>query len=142
MTKKSNALILFLALGASLVAQNDYDSSIRVEKLLQTDTTVVGQAFSFQQLGGNEVVMSKVIIPPGASTQWHMHARSVFGYILKGTLTVEYENGRINHFKAGDTFAEAIEWYHNGKNTGNVDLEMVAVYLSKKGEPLTIMKEK
>jgi len=141
MRRKLKVLYFMLFVGFNLIAQNDYHSSIRVEKMLHTDTTTVGQGLDFQQLKCNEVEMSKVVIPPGDSTKWHKHLRPVFASILQGTLTVKYDNGRKNHFQTGDSFAEAIDMYHNGINTGKVDLIILAVYITQKGEPLTIMKE-
>lgn len=123
--------ILFLTLAyTSLFAQ--YQSGIRVENLLKTDSTVIGQKINLSSLSDSEVTISKVIIPPGQSTGWHKHDIHVFAHILQGTLTVEIQGFDTKIYPQNSTFAEVIDTYHNGFNKGNEDVILIAFYLGKK----------
>lgn len=86
--------------------------------------------------------MLKITIPSGKTTGWHEHNIPVFAYVLKGTLTVEFEGNRVVQFKENSSFAEVIHTQHRGINNEKEDLVLLAFYLGEKGKPLSIMKEK
>lgn len=134
-----NTILLFFFLLTNLLAQ--YSSEIKVETLLKTDTTSLGQKISYPSFENNEVTISKISIPPGVSTGWHYHEIPVFAYVLSGTLTVKFENGMEKTFIANSAFAEVIDILHNGYNSGKDDLVLIAVFLGEKGHALSKHKE-
>jgi quercetin dioxygenase-like cupin family protein len=138
--KKNLILSVYLILSTLLSAQA-YQKDIRVETLLKTDTTVLGQQIQYPTFGINEVTICKVTIPPGKATGWHKHLIPVFAIVQQGTLTVELENGETNCFPVHSTFAEVVNTYHNGTNMGEEDVVLIAFYLSNKGDALSIKKE-
>ena len=71
-----------------LPAQQAYNKGVKVETLLKTDTTAIGQKIVFPSSANDEVTIAKVILPPGTSTGWHKHARPVFAYVVSGVLKV------------------------------------------------------
>ena len=75
-------LLTLLILIASLNAQAQYSNEIKIEKLLQTDTTETGQPIDYPNIDNEEVSILKVMIPPGKSTGWHKHLFPVFAYVL------------------------------------------------------------
>ncbi len=133
-------LSLILIAFLSLTARSQY-SGLLITKLLQTDTTTIGQKISYPKFADPEVTMLKITISPGKSTGWHKHDFPVFAYILQGTLTVELEDHRVVKFKENSTFAEVIDTYHNGTNMEDSDLVLIAVYLGGKGEKLSAKME-
>ncbi len=122
------------------LANAQYQEGVRVEKLLQTDTTVIGQKLAYPKTENAEVTMAKVIVPVGKQTGWHKHQVPVFAYVVKGTLTVELEDGRKNVYLPNSTISEVFDIYHNGYNAGTEDVELIAVYLGVKGQPLSEKK--
>jgi quercetin dioxygenase-like cupin family protein len=130
----------FLAI-LSLSAISQYSSGIVIEKLLQTDTTSIGQKIAYPNFSDPEITMSKITFHPGQSTGWHKHNFPVFAYVLKGTLTVELEDHRIIKFKENSTYAEVINTYHNGSNQEKTDLVIMAVYLGGRDQKLSVPKE-
>jgi quercetin dioxygenase-like cupin family protein len=118
-----------------------YNNGIKIEKVLNTDTTTIGQKIVYPQFSDNHVTMLKITIPPGASTGWHKHTIPVFAYIIKGNLTVTFEDGKSFNFIAGNSIAESLNVNHNGINQGNEDVELIAIYLGEKGKPLSIPAE-
>ncbi len=115
----------------------DYNQEVVVEPLLKTDTTSVGQSINYPCGTNEEVSMVKVVIAPGKETRWHKHSFPVFAFVEKGTLTVDIENHGTQTFVQGSTFAEVIDTYHNGKNTGKEDVVLIAIYMGQKGKALS-----
>jgi len=135
-------LTLTLLLVFTLNGFAQYNKAVRIEPILKTDTTSIGQKIVFPDTGNEEVTMLKVIIPPGASTGWHKHDYPVFAYVLKGTLSVDPEKGKTKTFSENACFAEVINTYHNGSNKGKEEVVLIAIYLGIKGKALSVKKEK
>ncbi len=69
-----------------------------------TMTPVLNQAITMS--GDQEVVMIMVDMKPGAIIPKHYHPGHVFGYVLEGTMTLEYDDKAPLTLKAGETFYE------------------------------------
>jgi quercetin dioxygenase-like cupin family protein len=119
-----------------------YNNDLIVEQILKSDTTSIGQKIRYPNVQNEEVTMLKITIPSGKTTGWHEHTIPVFAYVLKGTLTVEFEGNRVVQFKENSSFAEVIHTQHRGINKESGDLVLLAIYLGEKGKPLSILKEK
>lgn len=137
--KRNILLLLFLCSMLSTFAQ--YNKEIKIENVLNTDTTSIGQKIAYLSTNNPEVKIVKITFPPGATTGWHKHAIPVFAYILKGKLTVEFEHHKTLTFQENSSFAESIDSYHNGKNCEQEELILIAIYLGEKGKPLSIKKQ-
>jgi quercetin dioxygenase-like cupin family protein len=133
--------LTIIALCICFVLKAQYNNEIKVESLLKTDTTSIGQKIVYPNFQSDEVTISKVTIPPGKSTGWHKHIFPVFAYVLKGNLTVELENKQTKQFPENTTFSEVINTFHNGINNGKVDVVLIAFYMGEKGKPLSIPKK-
>lgn len=137
--KKTSFLIIVLFVIFTAKAQ--YKSEIRIEPLLKTDTTSIGQKIAYPQVLDAEVTMSRITIPAGKSTGWHKHDYPVFAYVLKGVLTVEFENNKSVKYHENSTIAEVVNIFHNGINKGKDDVVLIAIYLGEKGKDLSAGKE-
>ena len=138
-----NKFILAAALSFGLAwhAKAQYNNDLIIEQILKTDTTSLGQRISYPVTANDEVTMLKITLPPGKTTGWHEHDIPVFAYVLKGTLTVEFEDGKTVKFAENSSFAEVQHTVHRGINRENSDLVLLAIYLGVKGKPLSIKKE-
>ena len=96
--------------------------------LLQGGTDVLGAPLSYPE-GAPNVTAAIVTIPPGGETGWHEHEVPLFAYILEGELTVDYGEKGKKVYRAGDSVLEAVDWPHNGTNTGEVPMMLMAVYM-------------
>jgi quercetin dioxygenase-like cupin family protein len=134
-------ILTIIALCICFVLKAQYNNEIKVEQLLKTDTTSIGQKIIYPNFQSDEVTISKVTIPPGKSTGWHKHTIPVFAYVLKGNLTVELETKQLKQFPENTTFSEVINTFHNGINNGKVDVVLIAFYMGEKGKPLSIVKK-
>jgi quercetin dioxygenase-like cupin family protein len=137
-----NRIVLLLSLACACCFHSfaQYQKEIKIEFLLKTDTTAIGQKINYPDFINDEVTICKVTIPPGKATGWHKHTFPVFAYVLQGTLTVKLENGTSHSFLSNTTFAEVINTWHNGTNLGKNDLVLIAFYMGGKGEALSIRK--
>jgi len=137
-----NKLILTLiVLFLGFTAKSQYNKGVILEPLLKTDTTTMGQKIQYPDFQHSEVSIIKVTIQPGKSTGWHKHDFPVFAYVVKGTLTIEFEDGKSLHFSESASFAEVINTYHNGINSGKDDVVLIAFFMGGKGMSLSIPKE-
>lgn len=136
--KKQLSIVIFLLYCALGNAQ--YQEGVLVEKLLKTDTTVIGQQITYPNFPNAEVSIYKVTIPSGKQTGWHKHEVPVFAYVIKGTLTVEVEHGKTFTYEPNATISEVFNTFHNGFNAGKEDVVLIAFYLGGKDIPLSIKK--
>lgn len=134
---KTLFILVIGLVGYPKLAGSEYNKEVKLDVLLKTDTTSIGQKIIYPNFEHDEVCVLKVTIPPGKSTGWHKHLFPVFGYILKGTLTIELENNKSLQFSENASFPEVINTYHNGKNLGNEDVVLIAFFMGEKGKPLS-----
>ena len=121
--------------------KSQYNKDVQIEPLLKTDTTSIGQKIIYPNFKEDDVTMLKITISPGKSTGWHKHEFPVFGYVLKGTLTIEMENNKTIQFHENSSFSEVINTFHNGINNGKDNVVLIAFFMGEKGKPLSIHKE-
>lgn len=123
-------LVLALVLTAGIAAA---DQRYPAVPLLSTGTTVVDETIHYPTTGPARVTAAIVTLAPGASTVPHKHGVPMFAYILDGELTVDYgEHGKRRYVK-GDALMEAMAVVHEGVNTGDVPVRILAVYMGAEG---------
>jgi quercetin dioxygenase-like cupin family protein len=105
--------------------------------LLQGGTDVLGAPIVYPD-GPVNITTAIVIIPPGGTTGWHSHEVPLFAHILEGELTVDYGDKGTKIYRAGDSVFEAVNWPHNGTNTGDVPMRLLAVYMGGGGKANTV----
>lgn len=96
--------------------------------LLSGGIDVLGNPLRYPE-GDVNITTAFVTIPPGGTTGLHSHEVPLFAHILEGELTVDYGEGRIKTYRAGDSVFEAMDIPHNGTNTGDVPMRLLAVYM-------------
>ncbi len=119
---------------ASAPAEEAITYKTLVTPLLATSETIIGQPFAYPA-GKAKVTAVIVTIPPGGETGWHEHPVPLFGYMLDGVLTVDYGDKGTHTYRPGDSLMEAMNWPHNGTNTGDVAVRILAVYMGAEGVP-------
>ena len=103
-----------------------------VEQLLDTDVTILGEAFAYP--GGRARITSlRLTVPPGASVPLHLHPVPLFVYILQGEIIVDYGSRGTRTYRKGDAFVEAFEWPHQARNGGKGIVKILTVYAGAAG---------
>lgn len=86
--------------------------------------------------GNTEVIMSELVLPPGASVPRHFHHGEEYLYVIGGG-TVETPEGKVITFEPGQTLHFKREEVHGGFTaTGSSVLKVVTVHIVDKDEPL------
>lgn len=144
MTKRAKATFIVAALvgvaaATTAVADDAYNKTAKVIALLKTSVDALGKPIRYPDRSP-EISMLRVELPPGGATGWHTHPVPGLGYVLEGTLTVEYEGGRSVQLTSGQAFAEAVGVLHEGRNLGTTPVKLVAVFLGEAGKPFAIKR--
>jgi D-alanyl-D-alanine dipeptidase len=105
------------------------------QPLLRSGEDTLGNPLTYPGGDAAEVSGSIITLMPGESTGWHLHAAPTFGYLLAGELTVAYATGETRLFQAGDGIVEAQHTPHNGRNSGDAAVRMLAFSAGTRGVP-------
>lgn len=109
----------------------------QTEILVQTSKTIVEERIEYPQEHQAKITSAIITIPPGTSTGWHQHAIPLIGYLLSGTLEMEYANGKRLTLKAGQVIAEAMDIAHIGANAGTEAVKIFVVFMGTENSPLS-----
>ena len=110
----------------------------RVQPLLSTSRTVIGERIAYPTGAPAKVTAVIVTLRPGEQTGWHRHGVPLYGYVLEGELTVDYGVHGKRVYRKGDSLMEAIGAPHNGHNTGKGVMRVMAVFMGAEGRPNTV----
>ncbi len=127
--------ILVLALAGLLVTRAAAQVKFTATPILQSGSTVAGVPIAYPKTDSAEVTGLRVDIGPGGETGRHMHPYPAFVYLLEGTVDIEMEGGVVHSYKAGDSFLEVLNTWHNGRNKGPGIAKLLVVFVGVKGKP-------
>ncbi len=124
--------LAFLSLIATpAVAQVKFSAT----PVLQSGTTAGGTSIAYPKTDSAEVTALMLNIGPGGETGRHMHPYSTFVYVLEGAIDVEMDGGGVQGHKAGDSFLEVVNTWHNTKNKGTTPAKVLVVFAGVHGKP-------
>lgn len=103
--------------------------------ILQSGTTAAGTSITYPQTDSAEVTALVLDIGPGGETGRHMHPYPTLVYVLEGAIDVEMDGGVVHTYKAGNSFLEAVNTLHNGKNNGTTPAKVLVVFVGVHGKP-------
>jgi len=103
--------------------------------VLQSATTAGGTSIAYPKTDSAEVTALVLDIGPGGETGRHMHPYPTFVYMLAGAIDVEMDGGVVHSYKAGDSFLEVVNAWHNGKNNGTTPAKVLVVFAGVHGKP-------
>lgn len=118
-----------LTLSGAAFAQGSYNLTGTVS----TSKTIVGEDIVYPTTGKAVVTSAIVVMAPGEKTILHRHGVPLFAYMLEGELTVDYGTHGTRVYKQGDSFMEAMNVSHAGRNTGTGTVRILAVYIGAEG---------
>jgi len=133
--KKRLAWLGMLVLwGPGLVQALEERDYFRVEPLVQSSESIIGEPIVYPDDAKAQVTGMIVTLAPGESTGWHHHGVPSFAYMLEGEVTVDYEQAGTRTYRKGEAFLEAIHRSHNGRNTGTVPCRILVVFIGEEGK--------
>lgn len=125
--------LALLALSASLLAAPAWADGYRAIPLYSGNKTVMDEAIAWPTTGKANVNAMIVVLAPGEQTVVHKHGVPTFIHILEGEVTVDYQGHGTRTYRQGESFLEAMDVAHAGKNTGTVPVKILAVYMGADG---------
>jgi quercetin dioxygenase-like cupin family protein len=105
----------------------------RLVTLVASGQTVTGEAIVYPVKAPAKVTAIILTLQPGEETGRHTHGVPGFGYVLEGEVTVDYEGQDSRIYKAGDSILETTAVVHNGRNTGQGPMRILAVFMGAEG---------
>lgn len=86
---------------------------------------------------GYETVLVQGTIPIGGREGRHTHPGTLVGYVQSGTITLEYEGRAPVAYGPGESFEVEPGKIHEGINTGDTPVVVIATFIVEKGKPMT-----
>ena len=131
-------IMVFIQTAVSVGAEQQ---DVTVTAVMKGSTTISGQKIEYPKTDKAEMASILVEIQPGKENGRHMHAVPTYVHVLEGTMTVEFEDGLRQTFKAGTGFLEVVNTLHSAKNLGDVPLKLLVVFVGEEGKPNLIRPE-
>ena len=125
------ALAVLSLLATSAAAQVKFSAT----PVLQSGTTAGGTSIAYPKTDSAEVTALVLDIGPGGETGRHMHPYPTFVYVLDGAIDVEMDGGMVHTYRAGDSFLEVLNTWHNGKNKGTTPAKVLVVFAGVHAKP-------
>ena len=88
---------------------------------------------------GREIFQTLVEIPEGIASGRHSHPGEEVGYIIRGDVAMEFDEGPTITLHTGDPFLIPPDTIHNARNIGTVTTKMLSSYFIEEGKPLTTL---
>jgi quercetin dioxygenase-like cupin family protein len=109
----------------------------RLLSLISSGQTVTGETIAYPVGAPAKVTAVIVTLQPGEETGLHTHGVPAFGYVIEGELTVSYADNKVRIYKAGTAVLEAMAVAHNGRNTGQGPMRILAVFMGAGDKPVS-----
>lgn len=139
--KKVFPILLIMVLVQTTVSVWAEPQDVKVTAVMKSSTTINGQKIEYPKTDKAEMASILVEIQPGKENGRHMHSVPTYVHVLEGTMTVEFEDGSRQTFKAGSGFLEAMNTLHSARNLGEVPLRLLVVFAGEEGRPNLIRPE-
>ena len=107
----------------------------KARSLLKASTTTDRQKLAYLRTDKAQIEAMLVEIKPGGQSGRHMHPVPTLVYIIKGTLTVELDDGSRHKYSAGKISMEVTNIWHNARNMARKSLKLLVIYLGERGKP-------
>jgi quercetin dioxygenase-like cupin family protein len=131
------SILVFVQAAASLTEQDAIVSDV-----MKGSRTIAGQTIEYPKTNKAEINSVRVDIPPGRESGRHMHPFPTYVHVLEGMLTVEFEDGSRQSFKAGSGFLEGVNTWLNVKNLEETPLRYLTVIAGEEGKSNFVRPEK
>ena len=141
MRKLLSALLIMVSIQTTVPVRAE-QQDVKVTAVMKGSTTISGQKIEYPKTDKAEMASVLVEIQPGKENGRHMHSVPTYVHVLEGTMTVEFEDGSRQTFKAGSGFLEVVNTWHSAKNLGEVPVRLLVVFAGEEGRPNLIRPEK
>ena len=130
------SILLIMVFVQTTVSVRAEQQDVKVTAVMKGSKTIGGKQIEYPKTDKAEMASVLIEIQPGKESGRHMHPVPTYVHVLEGTLTVEFEDGSRQTFKAGSGFLEVVNTWHNGKNLGEVPLRFLIVFAGEEGSQI------
>ena len=130
-------LCLCMVLFFNQAVKSQEESLVQVDVLAKAASSWDESVLPHYPDGDPEITILRIVIPPKVKLPLHLHPVINAGFMVKGELTVETEDKKLLHLKAGEAIIEVVNKWHFGKNEGEVPAEIIVFYAGTRGSPIT-----
>jgi quercetin dioxygenase-like cupin family protein len=109
--------------------------------IFKSTATMAGQKIEYLKTDKPEITSLMIELEPGGEIGRHKHFVSGYVYVVEGTITIEMDDGGRHEFKAGESFTESVNLWHNAKNLGKMPVKLLAVIFGEEGKSNIIRSE-
>ena len=109
--------------------------TVTMTEVSKGSTTIAGEPELYLNSPNAEITSAIFTIPPATKTQWMTHPAPGYIYVLQGTLTVQFADGSLQTFSAGQAFLQARTKWHRGWNRGSQPVRFLVVFFGAQGVP-------
>ena len=135
------SVLLIMVLVQTTISVRAEQQDVAVTAVMKGSTTISGQKIEYPKTDKAEMASVLVEIQPGKENGRHLHAVPTYVHVLEGTMTVEFEDGSRQTFKAGTGILEVVNTVHSAKKLGDVPLKLLVVFVGEEGKPNLIRPE-
>jgi mannose-6-phosphate isomerase-like protein (cupin superfamily) len=107
----------------------------RIDRLADLVQTIADERLEYPSTPDPVISSAVLSVPIGEASQWMTHPVPAYLYVLEGTLTVEFEDGRRYEFQEGRAFLQCRTMWHRGRNFGSKPVKFLAVFMGSKSVP-------
>lgn len=118
------------------------EETAHLTTVMKGSTTIAGEQIAYPTTAKPEIQSSVVEIAPGTASTFMTHPVPTYIYVLEGTLTVEFDDGGRQTFRAGQGFLQAMRRWHKGRNLGQVPLKFLVVFVGEESNQNVIHPQK
>ena len=112
---------------------NPVATTVATKTLLETRTTNLGQPIEYPAQIPAQITAMIVTLAPSEETGQHRHPVPLYGQVLSGQVTIDYGEHGSKTYQAGEAFMEAVGTWHNGRNSGDEPLRILAIFMGAEG---------
>ena len=109
------------------------------ELLLETQTSWDGGALSYPE-GPVQITSFILRLEEGDRPRFHCHPVPTMGYVLKGRIRVETQDGNTATFEAGQSVVEVMRTVHRGTAVDG-PVEIIVFYAGSTDVPTTVFPD-
>lgn len=103
---------------------------------------LLDQVLNTPSLKDQEFKMVLVTFQPREIGAAHRHPIPTFAYVIEGEFESTFD-GKLYHYKAGDTFYEEPDKLHGETRTiGDKPVKLLAIFIGDKGKPFLVPEKK
>ena len=108
--------------------------NVTTTKVFSGAKTLTGQTIVYPTDGAAHITSMRIEVGPGGDVGWHQHLAPTHIYVIEGTLTIEFSDGKQNTVEQGTGFLPMLNVWHNGRNLGPGPLTALLVINGVEGK--------